>query len=260
MNVIGTNDVNAGNLIFASGGNNSIIFGFEPSNLPNLLGWYSSDYGVYNAPGVLATDGQTVRTWQNRVNNGINLNQTLNINYPPIYLNGGIQFSQNTMSGVNPYSLNSPLTYYVATQTILSGSSSTHANIIKQSPETNRFPYGFAVNSGSKLVIRANLDTYVSNITMLNGKNIIFANFSGVQPSVPSPIINVGTKNLTESTIFNIGTNTDNTFIIGGTTPTPGSIGALKGSIYEILIYTGLHTETEKNQVITYLSNKWGVN
>ena len=79
MNVIGTNDVNAGNLIFASGGSNSIIFGFNPINLPNLLGWYSSDYGVYNAPGVLATDGQTVRTWQNKVNNGIDLTRKYRI-------------------------------------------------------------------------------------------------------------------------------------------------------------------------------------
>lgn len=260
MNVIGTNDVNAGNLIFAYGGNNSIIFGsFLPLDLPNLLGWYSSDYGVYNAPGVLATDGQTVRTWQNKVNNGIDLNQTVNINYPPIYSNGAIKFSLNTMSGINPYSLNSPLTYYIATQTTLSGASSSHGNIIKQSPIGNRFPYGFAVNTGCQLIMRTN-SLYLSNITMLNGKNIIFANFSGVQPNVSNPIGNVGTKNLTESFTLTLGTNSDNTFIIGGTAPTPNSVGALKGSIYEILIYTGLHTETEKNQVINYLSNKWGVN
>lgn len=255
MNVIGTNDVNAGNLIFAYGGNNSIIFGsFLPLDLPNLLGWYSSDYGVYNAPGVLATDGQTVRTWQNKVNNGIDLNQGGVI--APIYSNGAIQFSQNAMSGINPYALNAPLTYYVATQTILSGSNQT-ASIIKHDNSSTIMRYRFGVTTGAFLNARAAQSDINSNFLKLtNPKNVIYLSFSGTAGSNGQVI--VGQNNLYETFSQTFGTNTSNIFIIGSNMATT-AINPLKGSIYEILIYTGLHTETEKNQVITYLSNKWGV-
>jgi hypothetical protein len=251
-----------GNLIFASGlGTDSVIYRpvFVPTELPNLLSWYSSDYGVYNSPGVLATEGQTVRIWQNKINNGIDLNQTTQPTYQPTYLNGAIQFAQNMMSGINTIALNSPLTYYIATQTILSGKTAgVYAPIIKQSQTINKFPYGLLVNTGAKLVARSNVSTYISNITLLNNKNIIFISFSGFQPSEPSPIVNIGTSNLSESTIFNMGINDDNIFLIGSNSATVPTV-PLQGSIYEILIYTGLHTEIEKNKITNYMANKWGV-
>jgi hypothetical protein len=255
MNVIGTNDVNAGNLIFASGGSNSIIFGFNPINLPNLLGWYSSDYGVYNTPRVLATDGQTVRTWQNKLNNGINLNQD-GATMAPIYSNGAIQFSQNAMSGINPYALNAPLTYYVATQTILSGGITTTSSfIIKQDSSTNNFKYKFGANTGAFLSVRSANTEITSNLKLNNGKNIIYASFSGTT-TTGNAIVGINNSYETFSQIM--GTNNSNVFVVGGNSVTSSNL-PLKGSIYEILIYTGLHTETQKNEVITYLSNKWEV-
>lgn len=254
MNVIGTNDVNAGNLIFASGGNNSIIFGFEPSNLPNLLGWYSSDYGVYNAPGVLATNGQTVRTWQNKVNNGIDLNQGGVI--APIYSNGAIQFSQNAMSGINPYALNAPLTYYLATTILSGGAGNSPASIIDQDSSISQMKYRFGVNTGSFLAGQSANQNYISNLQLTNPKNIIYLSFSGAPLS--SGQIIIGKNNSYETFSQTFGTNDSRIFVIGSNAATSSHL-SLKGSIYEILIYTGLHTENEKNQVLTYLSNKWGV-
>lgn len=256
MNVIGTNDVNAGNLIFAFGGSGSIIFGFEPSNLSNLLGWYSSDYGVYNAPGVLATNGQTVRTWQNRINNGIDLNQG-GASMQPIYSNGAIQFSQNAMSGINPYPLNAPLTYYLATTILSGGAGNSPAYIIKQGPTAPSIRYSFSVNTGAFLAARQSSTFQTSTLKLVNKKNIIYASFSGIGfGSNGEILLGNGLEVFKTGTTF--GENTDTIFIIGSAATSSVNL-PLKGSIYEILIYTGLHTANEKNQVLTYLSNKWGV-
>lgn len=259
MNVIGTNDVNAGNLIFASGNNSSIIFNkLELTPLfTNLLGWYSSDFGVYNSPGVLATNGQTVRTWENKLNNGINLSQNGNINLLPVYINNAIKFTQNSMSGIAPISLNSPLSYYLATQTTLSGSSSLtpFAAILKQDvgaynlSSTNK--YVFCVDTGSQLAARTP-NTFLSNKTTLNGTNIIYINFSGsTNITIGDTISNVNTTSAI------ISSNTSNTFVLGSYQAT-SSEAPLQGSIYEILIYTGVHTTSEVNQILNYLVNKWG--
>jgi len=259
MNFIGVNNINAGNVIFASGGNNSIIYyNFLPNNLINLLGWYSSDYGVYNTPGVLATQGQTIRTWQNKIDNGVNLEQPGVIQ--PIYSNGAIKFEQNSMSGISPVALNSRLTYYVATQTALSGgiAQSNACSIIKHDASASApIRYRFGVNTGSFLVATAANTNYTSSLKTNNGKNIIYISFSGTPLSQGDVIL--GKNNSFEKISQTFGTSDTRVFVIGSNSATSATL-PLNGSIYEILIYTGLHTETEKNQIINYLSNKWGVN
>ena len=256
MNFIVDNSINAGNLIFASGGNNSIIFGLSPNDLPNLLGWYSSDYGVYSASGVLALQGQTVRIWQNKINNGINLEQPGAIQ--PLYLDGAIKFEQNSMSGINPVALTPSLTYYVATQTALSGGlTNTPSSIIKHDASSTVIRYRFGVNTGSFLAARASNTDYTSSLKTNNGKNIIYISFSGTPLSQGDVIL--GKNNSFEKISQTFGTNDSRVFVIGSNSAS-SAVLPLKGSIYEILIYTGLHTETEKNKIITYLSNKWGVN
>lgn len=260
MNVIGTNDVNAGNLIFASGTiGSSIIFrspDFLPTDLANLLSWYSSDYGVYNSPGVLANNNQTVSIWQNKINNATDLIHH-NVSFQPKYVNNAIEFKGiNILTGQNPSFINYPINYYVATQTILSGNNSTiPALIIKQglSNSATQNKYGFAINTGSTLGIRDLNTTTLSNITMSNGQNIIYTIFSGSNTQI------LGKQNSSE--ILNATTNSNSNiiFVIGssnGTTPTD----SLYGSIYEILIYTGTaHTESERTKIINYLGSRWGV-
>lgn len=246
-------------LIFASGNiTNSVIFRpeFVPTDFPNLLSWYSSDYGIYNAPGVLASEGQTVQTWQNKLNNGFNLLHD-NINYQPKYISGAITFSgNNALTGINTSALNYPINYYVATQTILSGNDSTWAaTIIKQgrTATVNNMRYIFTVNTGSKLGVRDINTQTISNITMSNGKNIIYAIFSGSNTEI------LGKGNSSEVLNATMNTNSISTFTVGalgGIIP----VYPLFGSIYEILVYTGsAHTESERSQIINYLSNKWGV-
>jgi hypothetical protein len=258
MNFIGVNNINAGNVIFASGAaaTSIIYYNFQPNNFPNLLSWYSSDYGVYNAPGVLATDGQTVRIWQNKINNGINLEQAGAIQ--PTYSNGAVKFEVSSMSGTNPFPLNAPLTYYVSTQTSLSGGVfSSQASIIKHTLGTSAIRYRFGVNTGSFIGGRAaGLDS-LSTLKMQDGKNIIYASFSGAPLS--EGLVTVGNNNLFETFAQIFGTNDSNIFVVGSNSAFAAST-PLKGSINEILIFTGLHTQAEKNQIITYLAGKWGVN
>jgi hypothetical protein len=265
MNFIGVNNINAGNVIFASGAaaTSIIYYNFQPNNFPNLLSWYSSDYGVYNAPGVLATDGQTVRIWQNKINNGINLEQAGAIQ--PTYSNGAVKFEVSSMSGINPFPLNAPLTYYVSTQTSLTGGLfstqrslySEIGSIIKHTPGTTFKIYRFGINTGSFIGGRAsNLDS-LSTLKMPDGKNIIYASFSGAPLS--DGLVTVGNNNLFETFVQTFGTNVSNIFVVGSDSASSASL-QLKGSINEILIFTGLHTQAEKNQIITYLAGKWGVN
>lgn len=252
--VIGGNQ----NIIFASGiGSNFITYrpDFLPTNIPNLLSWYSSDYGVYSSPGVLATEGQAIRIWENKINNGVNLEQSGPLQ--PILSGGAIIFSQHAMSGTNPIALSMPLHYYLATKTTLSGnSSSTPATIIKQGSTilSTNIRYSFTVNTGKHLGARNPTLINTQNLTLNNNKNVIYAFFSGTD------LATIGINNSSE-TITGIGTsiNSNTVFTVGSNSAT-SSASPLIGELYEILIYTGIaHTISQQNQIINYLTNKWGV-
>lgn len=256
--VIGGNQ----NIIFASGiGSNFISYqpDFFPTNIPNLLSWYSSDYGVYSSPGVAATEGDSVRIWENKINNGINLEQSGPLQ--PIFSGGAIVFSQHAMSGINPVALNMPINYYIAINNA-SWSGSEHT-FIKQGSTilSTNIRYSFisrpiVQNSISVRILGARNRTLINtqNLTLNNNKNVIYAFFSNTD------LATIGINNSSE-TITGIGTsiNSNTVFTVGSNSAT-SSTAPLIGDLYEILIYTGIaHTISQQNQIINYLTNKWGV-
>lgn len=263
MNFIGINNTDFGNLIFGSGSatgiyTNSIIFqrDFIPTDLPYLFSWYSSDYGVYQTyTGIPSQENDLIALWENKINNGTNLSHG-NPSFQPRYINNAVKFSGINILTGNINILNSPLNYYVATQTILSGNNSINpAAIIKQGPSdiSTQTRYTFTVNTGSKLGVKNATTSTISNITMSGGKNIIYAIFSGSTSQI------LGRGNNFQSLSATMNTSSLTNMIIGSHN-LAAATSPLYGSIYEILIYTGsVHAETERNKIIKYLSNKWGV-
>jgi hypothetical protein len=246
-------NINAGNVIFASGAaaTSIIYYNFQPNNFPNLLSWYSSDYGVYNTPTVLAQENQTVRLWQNKIGGGVNAES---ISHQPNLSGGALYFSNDYMSGSNASSLNAPLSYYVATKSILSGANVNGA-ILTQNATPGGSPNSrltFTVDTTGRLGVSSPTTTPTAGAIMNNGANVIACIFNDLNTVI------VRRGNYTE-TLNSLGllSNTSNSFLIGSRGTNPSD--SIFGSIYEILIYSGAHTTNEQNSVINYMAEKWGV-
>jgi len=224
---------------------------FTPIDIPYLVSWYSSDYGVYNTVDNLATENQSVSIWKNKITNGPDVSAPLNLQ--PDFSSTGISFSYDMMSGNNKSPLNAPLNYYIATRTPLSGLN-TYNIILKQG--TNQLGsntrYAFMVNSNGQLGV-GNPTYNPSNLTMSTGKNIIACIFSDIANAV------LRNGNVSEAINMGGGSNALSQFIIGSNSSSAAS-SQIQGSIYEILVYTGIaHNNDQQNQIIDYLSKKWGI-
>jgi hypothetical protein len=253
MNIVISGGID--NLIFASGsaGSQDVVTYrpvFIPIDLPNLVAWYSSDYGVYNTLTVLAQETQTVRLWQNKLGGSVNAESISN---QPNLSGGAILFNTDFMSGSNASPLNAPLSYYVATKSIFSGTNANGTILTQNATQlgtTTRF--AFTVDQTGRLGASGPTTTQTTGAIMNNGANVIACIFNDINTVI------VRRGNYTE-TLNSLGltANTSNLFLIGARGTNPSD--PIFGSIYEILIYSGAHTSNEQNSVINYMAEKWGV-
>jgi len=254
-------------LIFASGANDIVAFrpAFWPTDVPGLSSWFSADYGVYTNTTTLAQDGNTVNIWNSRVN-GITLSQSTLLKQPK-FENGGIKFdgaigfnnsdiNSDLLSGTNSAALISPLNYYVVASGISGATTNAPAPIIKQSNNTiSNSPYVFAINNISVLGA-ANTQNISTSLNAGNTKSVTACIFTDNNNAT------IRNGSSTQSIIaLGNASNSDTTFYVGGFSQTSQtSSNALMGTIYEILIYSGVeHTTEQQNLVLQYLSQKWGV-
>jgi len=224
---------------------------FTPTNIPYLVSWYSSDYGVYNTVDNLATENQSVAIWKNKITNGPDISAPLN--FQPNFSGGAVAFTLDMMSGYNTVPLNAPLNYYIATKTPLSGINNFNV-ILKQGGAipSAATRYSFVADTTGRLGV-TNPTYTTTNITMSTGKNIIACIFSDTSNAI------VRKNNTSESLIMSTASNSLSQFVIGSNSSTAIS-RPIAGSIYEILIYTGLaHNTDQQNQIINYLSQKWAI-
>jgi len=252
MNIVISGGID--NLIFASGAaaSQDIVSYrpiFIPIDLPNLVAWYSSDYGVYSSLTVLAQETDTVRLWQNKIGGSVNVES---ISYQPNLSGGALYFSNDYMSGFNASPLNPPLSYYVATKSIFSGLNSSASILCQNATSAGSPRFGFSVDQTGRLGTSGPTTTQTTGAIMNNGANVIACIFNDTNTVI------VRKGNYTE-TLNSLGltANTSNSFLIGARGTNPSD--PIFGSIYEILIYSGAHTSNEQNSVINYMAEKWGV-
>ena len=253
MNIVISGGID--NLIFASGspGSQDIVSYrpvFIPFDLPNLVAWYSSDYGVYNTPTTLAQETQTVRLWQNKIGGSVNVES---LSSQPNLSSGAILFNNDFMSGSNASPLNAPLSYYVATKSIFLGTNANGTILTQNATQlgtTSRF--AFTVDQTGRLGASGPTTIQTTGAIMNNGANVIACIFNDVNTA----IVRKGNYTETLNSLV-LNTNTSNSFLIGARGTNPND--PISGSIYEILIYSGAHTTNQQNSVINYMAEKWGV-
>lgn len=253
MNIVISGGIN--NLIFASGAAGIVAYrpAFIPYDLSNLVAWYISDYGVYNTLTTLAQANETVRLWQNKIGGSVNAESISN---QPNLSGGALYFNNDYMSGSNASPLNAPLSYYVATKSILSGANVNGAILTQNATPlgtTSRFT--FTVDTTGRLGVSGPSNTQTTGLSgiMNNGANVIACIFNN---DLNTAIVRKG--NYTE-TLNSLGltANASASFLIGSRGTNPSD--SIFGSIYEILIYSGAHTTNEQNSVINYMAEKWGI-
>jgi len=255
MNVVTGNNTS---LIFASGSNDTAIFRptFWPTDIPDLVSWYTVDYGVYNSIDAPATENQNVYLWKDKSVDGPDAySSSSTIAYQPTFSGGAISFETDLLTGTNPSPLNTPINYYVASKTILSGLS-TYNYIIKQGTNTSlaNIRHSFIADATGRLGARNNSTILTTGAIMQAGKNVIACILSA------SDVATIRRGNYSEN-IAGLGSSSNSVaqFVIGSlSSAAPNS--SILGSIYEILVYTGTaHTVDQQNTVINYMSEKWGI-
>lgn len=243
-------------LIFASGSNDTAIFRptFWPTDIPDLVSWYTVDYGVYNTINTPAMENQQVLLWKDKSTDGPDAySSSSTIALQPTFSGGAISFEVDLLSGQNPSPLNPPINYYVASKTILSGTAS-NIPIIKQGPTNLIVRHAFTTDTTGRLGARNNSSIYTTGAIMQEGKNVIACILSA--PDVAT----IRKGNYSEDIAgLGVTTNTTQQFVIGSLTA-GSALSPLRGSIYEILVYTGAaHTVNQQNTIMNYMAEKWGV-
>jgi len=246
------------NLIFASGSNDTVSFRptFWPTDIPDLVSWYTVDYGVYTAINTPATENQQVFLWKDKSVDGPDIySSSSNLVYQPTFSGGAISFEIDLLTGINPSALNPPINYYVASKTRLSGIASFNV-IIKQGTTSavSNTRHVFVSDTTGRLGARNNSTVYTTGAIMQNSGNVIACILNA---SDQATIRN----GYYSENIAGLGTsvNTLSEFVIGSPSST-NPITSIRGSIYEILVYTGTaHTVDQQNNIINYMAQKWGI-
>ena len=256
MNVVTGNNTS---LIFASGSNDTAVFRptFWPTDIPDLVSWYTVDYGVYNSIDAPAVENQQVFLWKDKSADGPDAySSSSTIGLQPTFSGGAISFEMDLLTGANPFPLNPPINYYLATKTILSGGNLTANYIIKQGTNTSasNIRHSFIADATGRLGARNNSTVLTTGAIMQAGKNVIACILSA------SDIATIRRGNYSESIAgLGISSNSLAQFVIGSISSSAASLH-IYGSIYEILVYTGVaHTVDQQNTIMNYMAEKWGV-
>jgi len=250
-----------GDFVFASGANaaqSTILFqrDFRPLDFPYLSSWFSVDSGVYTNETTLANPGNPVSKWLSRVNNtDLRMDTTAK---QPQFISGGVYFSSvsssannDILSGVGPEIYNAPLNYYLAVNSITGYSINSSAYLVKLTTSTAN-SYAARIAYGN--LNSANTSSIFSNIPLSNTRTSVLGYIFDTNSTATVRNGYVG-ENLAG---LGGATNVSKNIVVGGQYPNGNSF-YINGTIYEILIYTGVaHTSGQQNRVLKYLADKWG--
>jgi len=251
-----------GDFVFASGANaaqSTILFqrDFRPLDFPYLSSWFSVDSGVYTNETTVANPGNPISKWLSRVN-GTDLRMDTTAKQPQ-FINGGVYFSSiassannDILSGVTSEIYNAPLNYYLAVNSITGYSTNSSAYFVKLNTASASNSYAAQTLFGN--MSAANITIANSNIQLSNTRTSVLGYIFDTTNTATVRNGYVG-ENLAG---LGGATNTAKNIVVGGQYPA-GNAFYINGTIYEILIYTGVaHTSGQQNRVLKYLADKWG--
>jgi hypothetical protein len=238
---------------------------FAPTDLPELELWLDANEGVFSSLDVPATNGQSVRQWKNLVSGKPNVEQS-SANIQPFYYDAlteenkpSVLFSgDGFLEGSGFSTWGSQFTYYVVARD-LTGQGNNGAGVlcINTSSTISQRRGLFSVNTGGDIQASNGTLRTFSLSQNLNETEIFSMGFDITNNQVNATITNIyGTA---EGSVSGIGASsvTTNGITIG--TARNDFLGTIYGEIREILVYKALHSVETRNQIINYLSAKWGV-
>ena len=228
-----------------------VSFSNTPSQISGLALWLDGA----DAATVQFSSGANISNWRDKSGNGRNATQPTTSNQPT-YSSNSVVFGQSLF-------LTTPLSASANTETIymvtLLSNISYSSTILGQSNGSSggrQFDIQYTANAGSCTA-------------RLIRMNQIFVNIASVPQ--PANVISLAeyTNNGTSSTIYWNGTaiNTSVTpsAFSGTFTTAIGARGAILldqffyGSLFEILVYSNVLSTTDRQQVESYLAQKWGL-
>jgi hypothetical protein len=244
-------------LIFGQGGNYippTPPPPFNPTDLSNLALWLRSDLGI-------TLNGSNVSAWADQSSNGNNFVNASSATQPLYNLNGINSLpSLDTINTVGP----SFLACINNTNTFLTGPGATIVYVFHPVAIGSQAGQGlFAQNWGS-----AGAPSYLP----FNGDGNFYDEFYSTTRQVVGavPITNALSYLVTSSPgnwtayvnnvqFFTTSTNTVGTLAAAPTIMSGGGAGYWKGFLSEVIVYSRVLTSTERGQVNTYLSSRYGI-
>jgi hypothetical protein len=239
--------------------------GFLPEDLGNLIAHWDYRTGVGNDGNTLAATGDTVKQWITRAGSESRtiFQSTLSLQ-PTVLEDGGLYFNNKTLGSNSIFSelvgINGPLTYYIVGKNF--SANSTDVPIVKVGNGTSASTYRFSFSSDSFGTLRmSNGTARMSDIIPNNNSDdrpvIISADFNNGNGNIYKGT-NVGT--IQSQAVANIGTglnsaNSPTAFTLGGRYFTSNTQTLTNTTIYHVLVYTAIHTNSERLQVMNYLKS-----
>ena len=234
-----------------------------------LLAHYEADSEVFTDAGTTpAADGEAVYQWNDQSGNGNHLTQTTSGDrplYQTAEQNGlaGIQFVSTDFIGrAGTIFTNGPATVYVAAK--VTDSTASGALLFDGENDTTAEYYALYNLSSATGVVRwwarngATGDSYVeTSTTYSTGTTYIFTGQEEASGAGRSVELNgAGTGN--NSVAVGDTPRTSSTFRLGYLADSTPS-NAFVGYIFEVLVYGAAHDATERAEVESYLTTKWGL-
>ena len=218
---------------------------FEPTDIAGLAVWYDAD----DASTITKDVSDKVSLWEDKSGNGNHAEQTTGL-VKPEYVSSGINSNPSILfgSGANTY-FSLGTIYLSSTQTIFT--------VFEEHPATNTFaiPYGGASGyyhgkAGSTIAMRAsNQDdwTYTGDT---DGKMMTLARSGAASTCRINGVeLTIGQNGLTTTnfTITDLGRYTTNATF------------QFKGHLAEVIIYDSILSDTDRDAVEEYLTDKWSL-
>lgn len=238
--------------------------GFSPEDLGNLLAHWDYRTNIYkdnlNTP---AATGDSIQIWYTRAGESRYILQNTLSRQPILLEDGGLYFNNKTLGNSSIFpelvGINGPLTYYIVGKNF--SANSTDVPIVKVGSGTSASTYRFSFSSGDFGTLRmSNGTARESDITIYNMDDrpiIISANFNNGNGNIYKGANN-GT--IESQAVNNIGTglnsaNSPAAFTLGGRYFTSNTQTLEDTTIYHVLVYNAIHTNSERLEVMNYLKS-----
>jgi hypothetical protein len=218
--------------------------GFNPRSIAGLSGWWDADDAS-----TITLNSTTVSEWRDKSGNGQHLLQNTALNQPIYTVNAqngrAVATFSSTFMKVDSVSLPQPFTVIAAYR---------QTATIQQRVLLSGNP-----SAGSTLNMMV-----VTNPSSLSGMNLGTAFFPisstttwQTQHHVGNGASSVVARNLDPDITGDAGLNGPLSLVLGSSAS--GNSGFFQGSLGELVIYNRALTRTEREQLVRYFANRWGI-